>query len=623
MLSKATSTYTAAQVDRAAAGMDFAPSYRVRAESVNKYLEKIRDINHASLVLEGSRVYHNSTTDVRRAAELNIREALISLSAFDTLMISYSPLGYWKLGETSGNFNDSSGNSRTLTANATITYQQASLLAGFTSNTAIKPNGSTGYASIASASWMNVTRITVCGWWKGTGTAQTLIDRDDGSGNRFFRLEVDSSGYVAFGINFTSGSPAYKTFTASIAPVNDGNAHFIVAWYDGAYVGIEVDGVILSRTAETRTMNTTGTCALRLCANNAGARFSSGTHDEWAIFGRALTPEERRNLYQTGTGDLSEIDYTIDSIKVYMGLAMVADPDIGTDSHWAEYPLIVGVPDYPDRQADEFSIIRKVVCQDRSVILKRAKFTTRWTIGASTNYISGTNGVLSIAQAAGLDTSGWSVTTTSLTLPAAIEFKIGDSYLDAINYLLKAIGYKPIRFRGDGQAVIEPIVLPQNRTVEDTLSTNSTSVISPEIIYSADLSAAYNQVTYYTGNPDASFLTATYTNTNWNSPVCVQRVGYNPAPPVQLDAGDQNSLNTGAQNQLAQLAQIPARYKVKTLARPFEDDEDCVQLNLTGTDPTINFSGVTIEEEWSLPLDVGISSDAMMDHTFRQAVSIS
>src|SRR4029078_5546302 len=86
-------------------------------------------------------------------------------------------------------------------------------------------------------------------------------------------------------------------------------------------------------------------------------------------------------------------------------------------------------------------LIDSITCQDQTRILADDKFTIRTTLASGANYISGTNGVIAIAQSSGFDTSAWSITSTTLTAPAYVYFEIGSSKLDAINYLLLAINY--------------------------------------------------------------------------------------------------------------------------------------------------------------------------------------
>ena len=52
----------------------------------------------------------------------------IVVPSLATVILAQSPIGYWKLDEASGNFADSSGNSRTMTAAGSPTYQAAAIV---------------------------------------------------------------------------------------------------------------------------------------------------------------------------------------------------------------------------------------------------------------------------------------------------------------------------------------------------------------------------------------------------------------------------------------------------------------------------------------------------------------
>jgi hypothetical protein len=236
------------------------------------------------------------------------------------------------------------------------------------------------------------------------------------------------------------------------------------------------------------------------------------------------------------------------------------------------------------------------------------------TLLAGANYISGTNGVLAIAQAAGFDTAGWAVTATTLTAPADIPFEISSSYLDAINYLLTAINYKPIRFNGAGAAVIEPNVLDKDLPVSDTIDSTETQVIGADQRSSRlEPRKTINEVIVVNGNPDVTPIIGDVENNSGNASSTL----WNP-PKIavyQIDAPDQTTATAIATQMLSEVtAKMARRVVLETLLRPYHDDRDRIHLTI----PEIHINADFVEETWTLPLD----PTQMMSHVFLDVVTI-
>lgn len=615
MLVRNVNGYTEAEVTQAFQGFGLPLQRRNRAE--------LLDLDNTLLfrldgLLEQGGITHDTQQPLKRGADLRFlqkaRDSQHSapLATFALTVAAQSRLFWLRLGETSGNFADSSGNSRTFTASGGITYSVGSLTAGDATNNAITLNGTTGFLSIAHATWMNVTRLTLVIAWRGTGVFQTLIDRDDGS-TSFWRLELDGSGNPSLQMGFTTGS--YTTYAASAA-VNDNQPHLIHCTYDGSFVSIYVDGKRLVHTAETRTMKTTGTMGIRIGVNNVPSRFSSGTFDEGGMLGRALAPREIRDEYQAWSNQLNEIlidKNRGDRVKIYCGIVM---PTAGTDGTFvAEWPQIVAVMTSPQEEYDDNKLTVQVSCQDQTRILQDVTFEAVTTLISGANYITGTNGIQSLATAAGFDTSSWAITSTTLTAPADVPFEIGSTYLDAINYLLTSINYKPIRFNGDGAGILEPNKLDIDLPLSDTLDTATNSVIGAErLSRRLEPRKVINQVIVPNGNPDVIPIRGVATNTNATSP---SSTIYNAAKIAvfQIDSPDSTTANATALQLLSDLtARSAERIVFETLPRPIHDDRDRLRLIISELDIDTDY----VEESWSLPLD----ATQMMQHTFLSVVDV-
>ena len=605
MQSKSVNGYSAALVDAVIAGSYGMPVYRVRAESLDSENAKLRDLTN--LLLEGSKVFHSRDQDIKRAAELAFREASVSLGSYQATVLALGPVSFHRLGEPSGTTAaDTTGNGHTGTYQNSPTLGSASLLGGDATNTAVSFDGTNDYVSVPTSSAYNVTRITLEAWVKtsSSGTSLMIAARDVVSSNRQFQFFMQSTGELALNIWIGGALKSYQTS----AKINDGATHHVVATYDGAYVRLYIDSVLHVKTAQTGNVDSV-TASLLIGSLNAAGNFWSGSLDEVAFYPRGLSAAEVRNNFQAGSGDLSEIDFTRDRVKVYVALRM---PTAGNDdTTWAEWALGVFVLSSPTRQVKETGIERPVIAQDQTVLLTRDKFDARWTIAAGQNYITGTNGILDICRSAGLDVSAWAIAATTSTLPSTIDFKIGDTKLTAVNYLLEAISYKRLRFKGDGQGVLEPIALPAARSVEDTIITNSASVVSADNVEEGiELSLVSNVVVLYKSNPDADFLQSRQVNTALTSKTNIYAIGKN-VYTEQVEAADQPSIDQLAKDKLNRFSQINKRLKLPTRIRPFHDDDDKYAVQHAGFPNALGTVGDFLEEEWTLYLDV----TKVMEHT--------
>jgi concanavalin A-like lectin/glucanase superfamily protein len=613
MLSRNINGFTEAQVNHALKGLSLPLETRVRAELLDLDNAKLIDLD--GLQLEGS-ISHNTDQPLKRNANLVFKEKPRDsqhsnpLGTFASLITAQNRLFHLRLGETSGNFADFTGNGRTFTANGGITYSVASLVAGDQSDNAITLNGTTGYLSIAVAAWMNSATFTLSLVWKGTtnGATQELI----GQGSTY-DMTIDSNGLLSFVLAFTSGSPATYATGINIA---DSTAHLLQFVYDQVNFQIFIDGRRVLKTAETRTP-ASATTAINIGRNVTGVWYSVGTFDEVGMVGRALTPKEIRDEYQAWSNQTNELILDRDRgdrVKIWHGIRM---PSAGTDgTTWAEWPLIIAVLTTPRRNYSQTGISISITCQDQTRILADDKFTVRITLAAGANYITGTNGVISIAQSSGFNTSAWAVTGTALTTPADVDFEIASSKLDAINYLLTAINYRPIRFAGDGSAIIEPNVLDKDRTTVDTLASGTGSVISAEdLTVEIEPRRVINRVTVFNGNPDATPITSTAVNDKPRSPTSTVFIS-SQTRELQVDVPDQTTADNLADQVLSdETIRWARRIKMNTLPRPIHDDRDRLRLTLSELGVDADY----VEEEWVLPL----SPTELMSHTFLSVIDVT
>lgn len=620
MLARAVNGYTNTQIDDAIKGKTTTMQRRFRFEILDSDNNLIRETDN----IIGGSVKHVANQRIKRGGSVNIRHQPFTLttnyvtpgqsgtdllmSTFYTQAINESAILYWRLGDTSGSTAaDASGNSRTGTYQNSPTLNQESGLAGDTTNGSTKFNGTNQYVSRASESAMNASAFTWEIWFKSSDTSATLVDRDDGSSNRYARFEIDSSGYLNAGIRFTTG--VYTNFTAT-AKVNDNKWHHAVLTYNGSYVVIYCDGKRILKTAETRTM-TSPTIALNIGRNNAAANYFDGYLDEFVYYAYALTSAQVRARYQAGSNNLFEIDYLRDRLKIYCAVKM---PTAGTDgTYWAEYSLGIFVFGTPRKIKKEAGIEYQSQIFDQSYILDRQKISARYTVTSGTNYQTA---ITTVLAAANFSTSFYSISATSSTLPADRSWNVGTSRLQIINDLLSSINFRELHFDGNGVGIGESYTLPSSRASEYSYTADANSILVNTFELSTNINETFNVVTIGKTNPKGDILSVTVKNLNISHPTSVpsllelEIVYYD----LNVDAVDITALTGLANRKLTELSEVYLELRRETPIVPFHDDYD----KITITDDTHSISADFLEYEWEIPLE----DFGLMKHLWRYVLAV-
>lgn len=158
--------------------------------------------------------------------------AVASLSYIATVL-SYSPVGYWQLNDTTGTLATDSGsvvNNGVYRGGFTLNQTPPPVTGG---GGAVLLNGTTGYIDVASNAAYNVTTGSIGVVFKTTssGVFSELVGRDNGSSDRVFLVRVNSSNKLEV-VAIYGGNPSI----ASSASVNDG------AWHFGVYTWTQSGG---------------------------------------------------------------------------------------------------------------------------------------------------------------------------------------------------------------------------------------------------------------------------------------------------------------------------------------------------------------------------------------------
>jgi hypothetical protein len=214
-------------------------------------------------------------------------------------VLAHSPVAYWRLGESSGNFADSSGNSHTAAAHGTITYSQTGALSG-DGNKAIGLPGTT-------ADYLSVTDHADLDLGDGPFTLECWFAKDvNGS-----VMNIFSKGTGAYRVYSHSDNTirlereAVAVIVASNVTITDTNWHHLAITKNGATVELYIDGVDRTGSITDSTMVNTGD-ELRLGLTvSATNRPWDGELDEMAIYDSALTGAQILAHYNEGNGGVT------------------------------------------------------------------------------------------------------------------------------------------------------------------------------------------------------------------------------------------------------------------------------------------------------------------------------
>lgn len=212
---------------------------------------------------------------------------------------------YYKCDESSGNILDSAANGLNFTQNNNI-----GSAAGKIGNCRVLANASVQYGSRASASGFQsgASSLTIAMWYNRTSAVSYggLFCKYLGSGglDEYALYELDTTGKLRFGIS-NNGSGITDQVDSTITH-NNGEWHFVIAWYDVSQtkIFISVDNETpVSATYSIPVTASSAPVAIGSLTNNGSGGFTwDGKIDEISIWKRTLTAAERTALYNAGIG---------------------------------------------------------------------------------------------------------------------------------------------------------------------------------------------------------------------------------------------------------------------------------------------------------------------------------
>ncbi len=210
----------------------------------------------------------------------------------------------------SNDLNESTGDTVVQSSDAREGTYSADFEAGDTENLCVTHATQTG---------LDITdEITVAGWIKmeSTDTYRNFITKYDTSSNRAYALYYQDSGILVFSLS-PDGSTTTSAYTAT-GQISTGQWYHVAGTYDGEEIKVYIDGQLPANGTNNPAAYTSGihpsTADFCLGSNANPSSFMDGLIDEAAVFSRALSSDEIKQLFEQGAKrhhDTSDATYDV------------------------------------------------------------------------------------------------------------------------------------------------------------------------------------------------------------------------------------------------------------------------------------------------------------------------
>lgn len=314
-------------------------------------------------------------------------------------------------------------------------------------------------------------------------------------------------------------------------------------------------------------------------------------------------------IKRTGTFTLSEyteknINFLSDRLQPYFRLRM---PDGG----WVEWPLGIFLMSSSRRKTGNAHVLRSINGYDKSIILNQDRFLSRYLIPKGANYV---NAIVTIIGEAGLVKIN--IPQNGAVLTRDIEFEIGTTRLEAVNYLLEVINYTSIYADVNGAITAEPYRMPAERVIQHVYNSDSLSILEPEADEEFDLFDIPNVFVRVATNPENDeALKAVFINENPNSPLSTVGRGRSIVSYDEInDIADQDTLYNYTRRVAYESSQVYSKVGFSTAMMPTHGCFDILYLEHL----YLRQSGKFIETNWKMELNAG----SAMQHLARRIVYI-
>jgi hypothetical protein len=224
-------------------------------------------------------------------------QAAAAPASYASVVGADRPVGWWRLGESSGTTaaNQTGGSAGTYAGG--VTLGQPSLLATDMANTAVAFNGSSGRVSIPASTALNFTNaFSLEAWIKPTSLPASGVFRSVLTKAESYSLQFNGP-RLEFTIIQNGTRRRLQTPTGTIAA---GGTYQVVGTYDGTTQRLYVNGTQVASAALTGPASVT-TRGLYVGSWDGASEFFSGTIDESAVYNAVLSAAQVSAHYRAGT----------------------------------------------------------------------------------------------------------------------------------------------------------------------------------------------------------------------------------------------------------------------------------------------------------------------------------
>lgn len=213
-------------------------------------------------------------------------------SQFASEILADSPLLYWRLGESSGSTAvDASGNGRDGTFGGAPIFGINSLTRGDADTATYFAEGTGDYATLASASWMNVSSLTItcAAVFAANGLRMFASRYHDPDGNRSWFLYSQNREFKFYARDAGGG----ETVASSGFVGTPGEVYFIAGYSSATETGVRVydkTGLVGSATGTGRAVQASDRSFMVARSDDGIAYQHEAYTDEIAFFGSVLSP---------------------------------------------------------------------------------------------------------------------------------------------------------------------------------------------------------------------------------------------------------------------------------------------------------------------------------------------
>lgn len=246
---------------------------------------------------------------------LDNTEAAPAAPVYSDVVLADSPIAYWRLGDASGDAQDSTANNYDMTYSGGVTYAQTSLLATDTTNKSVAlDDTSSGFAyrQVSSGGLALGDNFTIEAWIHPTSVSFYRYIYSAGVGTGAPRLFMYGGE-----LRFSVGSVVIRTSSISLLA---NHTYHVVATKNGTDAYIYVNGVDVTVYNSDQTADNSQTVNRTIGCSSVTADYFGGRIDEVALYSTALTLSQVGVHFRAGVGASYDALVKFDSPIAYWRL---------------------------------------------------------------------------------------------------------------------------------------------------------------------------------------------------------------------------------------------------------------------------------------------------------------